>query len=81
MIDIASMKHAEVSIPIASAIVVVIISAVLYHFLSGVDHLQALPLAGSEFGNEQKRRQAYMSGAKGIYKDAYNKVMIGNPSR
>jgi len=36
--------------------------------------LSHIPLVGQELGSNEKRRQAFLANAKGIYQDGYRKV-------
>lgn len=41
--------------------------------------LEKIPLAGKEFGNTEKRRLAYLGGARRLYTDGYRNVSAGEP--
>lgn len=42
--------------------------------------LAAIPVIGSEIGSEEKRRQAYLMGARKLYNDGYKKVGVSSTS-
>lgn len=59
--------------PILLAIVVVSLTAVFGPTINRTVLLWSLPVVGD--GNAEKRRMAYLAGARKLYSDGYQKVM------
>jgi hypothetical protein len=55
-------------------IVVVLLVALLSRRAFSSDPLSHIPEVGRELGSDKKRRQAFLSNARGLYQDGYEKV-------
>lgn len=63
--------------PTLLAIVVVCLTAAFGPTINRTILLRSLPVVGD--GNAEKRRMAYLAGARKLYSDGYQKVMISMP--
>lgn len=64
---------------IATTVIVSLLAWLVQRFLSRAS-LSHIPLAGAMLGDAEKRRKAYLAGAKNIYKEGYQKVRPHCPS-
>ncbi len=62
---------------LAAAAAVCLIAYILPRIIAAI-RLSAIPVVGRELGGEEKRRQAYLAGARKLYNDGYKKVRFLN---
>ena len=60
-------------LPLIASTLIVLLALVAQRFLAQRP-ISSLPLAGAAIGNAEKRRKAYLEGAKNIYAEGYQKA-------
>jgi len=63
-------------LPLIVAAALAFAATVLIPVIFKNDPLSRIPFVGAELGGRDKRRTAYMTSAKSIYQDGYQKVRI-----
>ncbi|KAK7409073.1 hypothetical protein QQX98_008734 [Neonectria punicea] len=63
--------------PVLSTALLVFLGALLVPHLLQKVQLWKIPIVGEELGNTEKRRQAYLAGARSLYTDGYRKFKDG----
>jgi len=64
----------KVSLVLPTVIVLLLAGLIARTLFGAADPLSHIPLVGQELGSNEKRRQAFLANAKGIYQDGYRKV-------
>jgi hypothetical protein len=62
--------------PILSTVLVSFFAAVLLQTVLKGNPVANIPVIGKEIGDEEKRRLAYLGGAKRLYAEGYQKVLF-----
>ena len=60
-------------LPLVASTLIVLLALLAQRFLAK-SAISSLPLAGAAIGNAEKRRKAYLKGAKTIYAEGYQKA-------
>lgn len=60
---------------VLACLLVSVVAGVYPHIRNGLN-IYKIPIIGSELGSTDKRRQAYVRGARKLYNDGYNKVRL-----
>lgn len=63
-------------LPVIVVAVLVCAAAYLLPRVANLVRLYNIPVVGKELGGEEKRRNAYLAGARKLYNDGYKKVDI-----
>jgi hypothetical protein len=77
MADITTISLATLirdKLPLVVSTVAAILLAIGLQALLARNPLSDIPQIGQELGSDEKRRQAYLQGAKNLYNDGYRKV-------
>ncbi len=68
-------------LPLILPSVAVILAVLLFQNVLGGKPLASIPVVGHELGGDEKRRQAYLLNASGMYLDGYKKVGCAHKSQ
>jgi len=60
--------------PLLAAAAATFLGASLFQYLYKWNIISSIPLVGEEIGDAEKRRVAYIMGAKRLYEEGYKKV-------